>query len=445
MLRTDEGSLQVGDTPVEFRSPRDAWAHGIALVHQHFTLVPALSVAENLALGSRRPVDEVRVRARALVEQVGLGVPLDAPVSILGVGDRQRVEILKTLLRDPRILVLDEPTAVLAPGEIEGLFTMLRRLAGEGRAVVLVAHKLDEVLSVADRVTVLRGGRTVASGPSADWEPGALVREMVGGEVSDAIAAGVGVERVRETRSKRTPPEPARASAVELNDVWVTASGSGAGVRSATLRVGRGEIVGVAGVEGNGQRELALVLAGRVAAERGSVRLPDGIGFIPQDRVSEGLIEDFDLTQNLALALHREGEFRSGPWLRWDRIGEVAEELRARYGVLATSVATKAGTLSGGNQQRVVVAREVRMARGLLVAENPTRGLDVSAAAFVHTEMERLSTEGVPVVLISTDLDEVLALCDRIYVMSKGRLSEVPDGRRDRSSVGALMLAAVDE
>ncbi len=433
MLRPDAGTIELGGSVVTLASPRDAWRHGIALVHQHFTLVPTLSVVENLALGVGRGTS-VRAEAERLMDRVGLSVPLDAPVEELGVGDRQRTEILKALLKSPRVLVLDEPTAVLTPGETEGLFSLLRDLAADDRAVVLVAHKLDEVLGVADRVTVLREGRTVLSTVPAEHDVSDFVMAMVGADVADPIAIGV------ETGLDRTFREPGRRVAW-LEGASIRRAGTGPAIHDVSLEVHRGEVVGIAGVEGNGQHALALLLAGRLGVDEGSVSLPEGIGFIPQDRTTEGVIAEFDLTENVALALQRDPSCRDGVWLRWDRLKERAEEVRSRHGVTSPSVATLAGTLSGGNQQRLVVGREFVMATDLLVAENPTRGLDVAAAAFVHHELRRIASEGVAVVLLSTDLDEVLALADRVFAMSRGCLLPVPLGERSREGVGALMLA----
>jgi len=436
MLRPDAGTIEVGGSVVSFQTPREAWTCGIALAHQHFALVPAQSVLENLALGLARgwadPVRDVRAKALKLMDRIGLRVPLDSRVDHLGVGDKQRLEILKALLKNPRVLVLDEPTAVLAPNEISGLFALLRELAAEGRAVVLVAHKLDEVLMVADRLTVLRAGRTVLSTVPGDYEIPDLVRAMVGADPVDAIAIGVDVE---PRSTKREPGE----SVAHLDRVSVT-GGPGVDLEEVSLHVYRGQVVGVAGVEGNGQRSLALLLAGRVSATRGSVTLPEGLGFIPQDRSTEGLIAAFDLTDNVALALHRVAAYQDGPWLRWSELTRHAETIHERFEVQATSTSVLAGSLSGGNQQRVVVGRELSIATDLLIAENPTRGLDVAAAAFVHDEIRRLVATGVGVVLVSTDLDEVLALSDRVFAMTRGRLLEVDEGQRSREGVGALML-----
>ena len=479
-LRPDGGTVEVAGRPAAFRSPREAWRAGIGMVHQHFALVPAFTALENLALGfrsSRRgfalPLDALRNRAAELQRRTGLSVALDAPAEELGVGGRQRLAILRTLLRGPSVLVLDEPTAVLTPKEVERLFVMLRELAGTGVAIVLVAHKLDEILSVTDRVTVLRRGRSVLEAGTSDVDANVLARAMVGGEVRDAAALGsmdLALEVAAE--SPRRPRPPARAPGPRLRSAeapgahvrpsrarvpapWV------AGVRDAlvlrggvrvldgvTLEIRRGEIVGVAGVEGNGQRELARLLAGRLAPDEGVVDLPGGVGFIPQDRTREGLITSFDLAENVALSVHDDPSFRSGPFLRWDRVRARAEALRQRYGIVAPDVRARAAALSGGNQQRLIVGRELARASDLLVAENPTRGLDVAATAFVHEELRRRAEHprraaggGSGVVLISTDLDEVLALSDRIFVIVRGRLTAVPPAEHTREGVGAWMLS----
>jgi len=412
MLRPDAGTVEVGGSLVAFDTPRDAWREGIALVHQHFTLVPALSVLENLALGVGRG-SAVRAEAERLMAHVGLTVPLEARIEELGVGDRQRAEILKALLKGPRILILDEPTAVLAPPEIEGLFSLLRGLAADDRAVVLVA----------------------LSTVPADHDLPDFVSAMVGSDPADPIAVGV------ESEPAQVRGEHGRRIAL-LEGVSVRIGTAGPAIQDVSLEIRSGEVVGIAGVEGNGQHALALLLAGRLVRHEGTVALPEGIGLIPQDRTTQGVIADFDLTENVALALHDGPSYQAGPWLRWDRVRQTTQEIRDRYGVVSQSVASLAGTLSGGNQQRLVVGRELVMADDLLIAENPTRGLDVVAAAFVHEELRRIVSEGVAVVLLSTDLDEVLALADRVFVMTRGRLVAVPDGQATREGVAALMLAA---
>ncbi|RMH15075.1 MAG: ATP-binding cassette domain-containing protein, partial [Gemmatimonadetes bacterium] len=325
-LRADGGLVRVHGEPFEPRSPRDAWRAGIGLVYQHFRLVPALSVLENVALGVRSrargwslPSDEVRQRLGDLMDRTGLRVPVDEPVAGLPVGVRQRVEILKLLYRDPRVLVLDEPTAVLTPQETGELLTVLRRLADEGRAVVLIAHKLDEVLAVADRFTVLRRGRTVLEAERGRVDAAALARAMVGRDVT------------HPRRAAARPPGPEVAVLVDAH----LHPPAGAPLRGASVRIRRGEIVGVAGVDGNGQEALAALLAGRAAPDAGEARLPEGIGFIPGDRAHQGLIGGFDLTENVALALYDRPPYRRGPWLVWGALVRAARALIERFGVRA--------------------------------------------------------------------------------------------------------------
>jgi len=451
MQRPDAGRVEIDGRVVELASPRDAWDHGVGLVHQHFALVPTLSVMENLALGRRAGMvgwrlrsGALRAEAEELMGRTGLVVSLEARVERLGVGERQRVEILKALLRDPPLLALDEPTATLMPDEVDQLFGLLRDFAEAGRAVVLVAHKIDEVLRVADRVTVLRRGRTALSAPRGVVDAPGLVDAMIGDDLHDGAAVGWWQRRSAKRDGGDGRPAPGRDSeaVAVLEDVSIRPSSGPPVLDGASLAVRRGEIVGIAGVEGNGQRELALVLAGRSSPDDGTAGLPAGIGFVPPDRMLEGLIGDFDLAENVALSLHEDPVFRRGPFLRWDAIRARTEQIRARFDVRAASVDARARTLSGGNQQRLVVGRELALATDLLVAENPTRGLDVGATAFVHDELRRLTrSEPAPgVVLLSTDLDEILELSDRVLVMSRGRLLAPASAHPTREEVGALML-----
>ena len=438
-IRPDDGIVRVGGSLVRLAMPKDAWTAGVGMVHQHLTLVPSLTVLENVALGVRSealglrlPFERVRSRLGVLSDQTGLSVDLDALVDQLSVGERQRVEILKVLYRDPEVIVLDEPTSVLAPQEVVELFSVLRELAAAGRTVLLITHKIDEILAVADRITVLRAGRVVYSGTKA-VEPGALARMMIGHDVA--------------VRGPLQPSQPG-AELVRLEGVGARGSRGGPALHAVNLTVRRGEIVGVAGVDGNGQRELALILAGAGAPESGRVHRPETVGFIPGDRMGEGLVPDFDLTQNVALALTDASEYRRGVMLRWGRLRNATCELMELHGVRADSPETRAWQLSGGNQQKVVVGRELMRSRDLLVARNPTRGLDVAAGRFVQDEIKRLSRatlgvggQGPPgVVVISSDLDEILELSDRLFVLRRGRLLAVPEDRRTRGHVGALMV-----
>ncbi len=443
-LRPDAGEVEVDGASVfgagraRGWSTRDAWNRGVGMVHQHFALVPRLTGEENLSLGVRRarsgwalPTDWVRERVHRIRAETGLEVDLSRQVEALSIGERQRLEIVKVLLRDPRILVLDEPTAVLAPSEVEGLLTLLRRLAGEGRAVLLVAHKLDEVLRVADRITVLRNGRTVLEADRAAVTARSVAEAMVG----DAEALDA---------PQRTTVEPG-----EVRARWL---GRTDGV---DLELRAGEIVGIAGVEGNGQRELARALAGRETAAGpggsggapGRIHLPDRVAYVPQDRGREGLIGSFDLAENVALGHHADPDVRGGPggaFLRWNALVARTREMIHTFGIRTSGSRATAASLSGGNQQRLVVARELHGSPELVVAENPTRGLDVAGARFVHDQLHRLrrAKHAPAIVLVSTDLDEVLALSDRVFTIVRGRLTEVPEAERTREGVGARMLEA---
>ena len=445
LLAADEGEVRVGGEAVTIDSPRRARELGVGMVHQHFALVPAFTVLENLMLGWSGnplafPADEVRRRALALEGETGLRIPLGATVETLGVGERQRVEILKVLLRDPTILILDEPTAVLSPVEVDGFLRLIRTLAEQGTAVLMVAHKLDEILAVADRVTVLRHGETVLEAPRHDVDAATLARAMVG----DAKAGPVVHRREAAILSEDRPPASGEPVAV-LRDVTVRDPEGVTRVDGVSLEVRPGEIVGVAGVEGNGQRQLARILAGELEPDSGTSILPAEPAFIPQDRRNEGLVEEFDLTENLALRLHRWPQFRRGPLIDWAALATATLKGMETFSVRAAGPGVRAGTLSGGNQQRLVLAREFDGNPSFLVAENPTRGLDVAGEAFVHDALRALRDRtGDPagIVLISTDLDEVLALADRFFVMVRGRLEPVAPGPDLRTRIGARMLGA---
>ena len=485
LLAPDAGNIEIGGHAVTLSSARDARALGVAMVHQHFSLVPRFTGFENVALfnaeawtGRGTATRGYRARVEARAAELKLDALLDVPVARLGVGERQRLEILKALMSETRVLLLDEPTAVLTPGEVDGLLDVLGQVARAGTGIVLVAHKLDEVLAAAHRVTVLRRGRWVLTEKAAALSARELAEAMVGGALPGAGLAsrragassvagasgmaetgsvadmggvgdlgGVGeMGGVREMGDAGDMGDLGGAgSSVAVLEGVAAENGGASSLRDVDLTVRRGEIVGVAGVDGNGQRDLAGVLAGVVKPAEGTATLPGEVGWIPQDRGAEGLVNDFTITENVALALHGAGSHRKGPWLDWAGIGETAVALVREMDVRAGSPGEVAGTLSGGNQQKVVTGREFLRARDLLVAESPTRGLDVKATRAVRARIAALARTGdrpPGIVLISADLDEILELADRIVVIVRGRLIPVPPESRTVAAIGELMLSA---
>ena len=454
LVRADRGTVTVDGTVRRLASSADAIAAGIGMVHQHFTIVPAMTVAENVALGGRGRYD--RRRAAALVrrvgEETGLLLDPDARVDSLGVGAQQRVEIVKTLGRDARVLILDEPTAVLAPGEAADLLAWLRRFADGGRSVVLITHKLREALAVADGVTVLRRERTVLAVDRADASEASLASAMLGAppRFQDAAALGADQHPGVAPRGDPTPderPTPVRGPAstvagaappvvVRARDLTLAGADGAVRVRDASLVVHAGEIVGVAAVEGSGQHELLRALAGRLAPLGGSLELPPEVGFVPEDRHHDALVLDFPLAANVALrgAGARRGRVQ---WRRWEA---TTRELLATYDVRAGDDPTMpVGALSGGNQQKLVLGRELHgtVSSGAIVVENPSRGLDIRATAGVHRRLRDAAAAGAAIVVYSSDLDEVLSLADRVLVLHAGELRDAP---HDRDIVGRLML-----
>ena len=431
LLRPDAGVVAVRGHVIALRSPRDARRAGIGLVHQHFTAIPALSVAENVALAAGWAVGrprELAARVRELAHRVGLSLDPDARTDTLTVAARQRLEILKALAAEATILLLDEPTAVLAPSEADDVLRRLRAFTVGGAAAVLITHKLDEALAVADRVTVLRAGRVVLSGPAREQTAGALADAMVGEGTSGSTPTWV-----------PHPSGPAKTAISCQHLSLARDDGRGLALRGAHLQVASGEVVGVAGVEGSGQRELLRAIAGFRAPVSGSLETACPVAFIPEDRAAEGLIGELSVAENVALGLGREA-----PWVRagrmdWPAARRRTAELVARYGVRTAGVTAPAASLSGGNQQKVVVARALERAPCVIVAENPTRGLDVHAARSVWAELHHAATDGVAVLVWSSDLDEIIAEAGRLVVVARGELRDPLPGA-DRSVIGAMML-----
>lgn len=421
LIAPDAGVVRIAGS-VAPASVRDAMRLGVGMVHQHLSLVPTLTAEENLVLGGRGRLDP-RLAARRLQEvsdASGLRVPHHLPVHELTIVEQQRLEILKALARGARVLILDEPTAMLAPSEVRDLLAWLRRFADGGGTVVLVTHKLREALAVADDVTVLRRGRVVHRGAVSASSEHTLARAIFP-EVLERSPVSAIAEAGRVV---------VRALSVDIRN-----SRGGSGISDASFELRAGEIVGVAAVEGSGHRELLRALTGLLAPARGALQLPDAIAIIPADRTREALIPEFTLTENLAL---RGAGARSG-LMSWPALRVRAMALVERFSIMASSVEAASSTLSGGNQQRFVVGRELESAIDLVVADSPTSGLDIRATSFVRDQLRAAAAQGAVVVVHSGDLDELLSLASRILVVFNGTVREVA-GNRD--AVGNAMLGA---
>jgi ABC-type uncharacterized transport system ATPase subunit len=428
LYHPDEGEIRVDGEPVRVDSPSKAIELGIGMVHQHFMLVPVMTVTENIVLGNepRRggglmDVREGARRVRELSERYGLAVDPDAVIEDVTVGMQQRVEILKTLYRDAGILVLDEPTAVLTAQEAGELFDVLRALKKDGVAIVFISHKLGEALEIADRITVLRRGKKIDTVPAEGSTEQSLARLMVGRDV---------LLQVEKSDA------PAGDPVLEVEDLHVRDDRELEAVRGVSLAVRAGEIVALAGVDGNGQHELVEAIAGLRRADSGSVRIAGkditgsgvratsdaGVAHIPEDRHLRGLVLDFTLAENLALREYHKPPFSYRGWLNIGRVNRRARELLSEYDVRGGSPGTLASSLSGGNQQKVAVAREIASNPSLLIAHQPTRGLDVGAIEFVHRRLVAERDAGRGILLVSLEFDEVRSLADRILVIYEGRI-----------------------
>jgi general nucleoside transport system ATP-binding protein len=424
----DEGEILIKGEPVRMRSPKDAIDHGIGMVHQHFMLIPVMTVAENIVLATE-PVragvvldyGAARKRVEELARTFGFRIDPDARVEEITVGQQQRVEILKALYRGADILILDEPTAVLTPQEAEELFEILRSLVREGMSVIFISHKLGEVLEIADRITVLRRGKVVDTVPRAGATEEGLARMMVGREVL--------------LRVDKAPAEPTD-SALQVQDLHVFDDRKLEAVRGLSFEVRGGEIVGIAGVDGNGQTELidaitglrrpyagSIMVAGGDLTRAGAKEVIDsGLGHIPEDRQRRGLVLEFTLAENLALEDYRRPPDSRFGWLFPRRLMARARKLLREFDVRGGGPMALASTLSGGNQQKVVIAREVARDPRVLLAAQPTRGLDVGAIEYVHRRLVEQRDAGKAVLLVSLELEEILGLADRILVMYEGRI-----------------------
>jgi general nucleoside transport system ATP-binding protein len=451
LVEPDSGRMTLRGQPYRPSGPVDAIRAGIGMVHQHFMLIPTFTVAENVVLGneprSRVGLDlaSARTTLRDLSRQYGLEVDPDARVEDLPVGLQQRVEILKALYRRAEILILDEPTAVLAPPEVEQLFGVMRELAANGRSIVFISHKLREVLSVADRITVLRRGQVAGSARPAESSEQSLATLMVGRPVELVVE-----------KSEATPG----AEILKVSGLRVVDERDAVVVDGVDLSIRAGEIVGVAGVEGNGQTELVEALTGLRPVAAGSISVLDadltgasprevggrGVGHIPEDRHKYGLVLAHSLADNLVLS-----RYDRQPFARWllrifDTVRQFASVLIAEFDVRTPSVLAQASTLSGGNQQKAVVARELSLDPRLLIAAQPTRGVDVGATELIHRRIVAARDEGAAVLLVSSELDELLALSDRLVVMYRGHIAaSLSASEASRESLGLLIAGGTGD
>jgi ABC-type uncharacterized transport system ATPase subunit len=428
LYRPDEGEIRIDGAPVRFHSSKDAIEAGIGMVHQHFMLIPVMTVAENIVLANEPTEAGVLFDRSAAADQVRqlaasfkFAIDPSARVENLSVGQQQRVEILKALYRKADILILDEPTAVLTPQESKELFAILEQLKTEGMSIIFITHKLNEVLEIADRITVLRRGKKIDTIPREGATEEGLARMMVGRDVL--------------LRVEKQPSKP-EAPLLEVTDLEVLDDRDLEAVRGVSLSVRAGEIVGLAGIDGNGQTELIDALTGLRRPRAGSIRvaghelarssardlLDSGVGHIPVDRQRRGLVLDFSLAENLALHDYRTQPSSKLGWLFPNRLVARARKLLVEFDVRGGGPQTRAGSLSGGNQQKVVLAREIDRDPKVLIAGQPTRGLDVGAIEFVHRRLIAERDEGRAILLVSLELDEILSLSDRILVIYEGRI-----------------------
>ena len=447
----DAGEIRLHGKPVSFSSASDAIEAGIGMVHQHFMLIPVMTVAENVVLGTEPVKDGVLLDEAAAQRKVvdmaktfKFAVDPAALVQDIGVGQQQRVEIMKALYRNADILILDEPTAVLTPQEALDLFEILRSLRREGISIVFITHKLGEVLEIADRITVLRRGKTIETVPREGATEKSLARAMVGRDVL--------------LRVERHPAQPGDVL-LEVEDLWVSDDRGIEKVRGASFQVRAGEIVGIAGVDGNGQTELIEALTGLRRADRGVIRVGErelhhastrevldaGLGHIPEDRQRRGLVLEFSLAENIALHDYAEPPDSKWGWLFPGRLVERAKGLIKEFDVRGGGPLTPAGALSGGNQQKIVAAREISRDPKALIAAQPTRGLDVGAIEYLHRRLVTERDEGRAILLVSLELDEIFSLSDRILVLYEGEIVGRHEGQVSEEQIGFEMVGVTQE
>ncbi|MCF8536126.1 MAG: ABC transporter ATP-binding protein [Rhodoluna sp.] len=447
LYQADEGQILLDGVEQNFKGPGDAMGAGIGMVHQHFMLIPVFTVAENVVLGNEPTkalgfldLDAARKKVRELSDRFGFDVDPDAIVADLPVGVQQRVEIIKSLIRDAKILVLDEPTAVLTPQETDELMQIMRDLAASGTSIIFITHKLREVQAVSNKITVIRQGKVVGEAKPTS-SASELATMMVGREV--------------DLKVDKNPPNIRENFELSVEDIHVEDDRKHLAVDGVSFRVRAGEVLAIAGVQGNGQTELAEAILGLrpVIKGRGAINLGDkyidglsvrkrlesGIGYVPEDRKKDGLVGEFTIAENLMLNGSYGKPFAKGVAIDFASRDRIADQLIKAFDVRTPSASTQAQKLSGGNQQKVVVARELSRDVKLLIASQPTRGVDVGSIEFIHERIIAERDEGKSVLLISTELDEVLALADRIAVMYRGKIVGIVDANVSRETLGKMM------
>ncbi|WP_350351828.1 ABC transporter ATP-binding protein [Microbacterium sp. A8/3-1] len=449
LYQADEGEILLDDVVQRFRGPGDAMAAGIGMVHQHFMLVPVFTVAENVMLGHEQTkalgtldIAKAREHVRSVAARFGFDIDPDALVGDLPVGVQQRVEIIKALSRDAKVLVFDEPTAVLTPQETDELMGIMRQLRDEGTAIVFITHKLREVREVADKITIVRLGRVVGeASPSA----------------TNAELASLMVGRAVELTVHKDAPRLGDGG-LEISGLRVLTPAGAIVVDGIDFAVRPGEVLAIAGVQGNGQTELVEAIVGLAARVEGSITLDGtelvgksvraildaGVGFVPEDRTEDGLVAGFSVAENLILDRTDDRTFSRGGTILRGVLDAFAKERIREYDIRTQGPDTPAGTLSGGNQQKVVIAREMSRELRLLVAAQPTRGVDVGSIEFIHKQIIETRDSGVPVIVVSTELDEVAALADRIAVMYRGAIVGIVPGDTPRETLGLMMAGAAE-
>ncbi len=450
LYKPDEGKIIINNAVKHFNSPQDAISAGIGMIHQHFMLVPSLTVVENVALGLKSSrglaldLDVVEKRIRQLCEKYDLKIDPHAYIWQLAVGEQQRVEIIKALYRGAALLILDEPTAVLTPQEVDDLFGTFRQMAQDGHALIFISHKLHEVLDISNRITVLRDGRVVGSRPTAGATKTELAQMMVGRPVI--------------LQYDRPPANPGPAK-LEIENLIVKSDRGDDALRGINFSIHAGEILGLAGVSGNGQRELAEALAGLRPVIGGKIildgkdvtqtspaaRIKNGQSYIPEERMREGAIKEFSVADNFILEDHNQAPYSRNTFLNFKVIADKTQEIVDKYSVKTPSIDTPIKNLSGGNIQKLILARELARKPKVLIASQPTRGVDIGASEYIHRRLLEQREAGTATLLISEDLDEIRALSDRIAVIYEGQIVGIVDGRTSTVEQIGLMMAGVRE